>query len=535
MSDLPPLIPGMADPPEEAGDCGCCEGIAVATPVNSSNRPGLPAVVYRPGRFTDFRRSQIARLSASEFPALAGLKSRENDDFSIALIDAWSCVCDVLAFYQERNANEAWLGTATDRRSLVELGRLIGYRLRPGLAAGADLAFRLDKPAQGDPPVPILALPAGMRVQSVPGDGQTAQTFETVEAIEARVVWNELKPRQARLIPPANGHQEAWLAGVATNLKVGDAILILGRERAEQDTTSERWDFRKLTAVTADADGDRTRIEWATKLGSIDPPGETAQVGHQLFALRTRASLFGWNAPDPRLLHTATLTRFGLSTTTPGDWQFAIKDNRPHLDSIQQGFVEGSWIALTRPEELVEVYKITAAVEDGRADYGVSGRVTRLSLDTSENLSQFSGTNYRKVSVFGASERLDFAETPIVEPVMGDEIELSGLIDDPGEGRRLIVSGRRAQVLVLLDTIELVPDATGAANVALARGERLTLLTEPLPVAEGASTLIWRLRTAGGLEGSATAAKDGFDWVAAEETVELTSEAATLERLLAAL
>ncbi|HVQ07044.1 MAG TPA: putative baseplate assembly protein [Allosphingosinicella sp.] len=526
MSDLLPLIPGLADLPEEAGDCGCCEGIAAATPISPDNRPSLPAVVYRPGRFGDFRRSQLARLSGSDFPALAGLKSRENDDFSIALIDAWSCVCDVLAFYQERNANEAWLGTATERRSLVELGRLIGYRLRPGLAAGADLVFRLDQPPQGDPPVPVAAIPAGTRVQSVPGDGETAQTFETVEAIEARVAWNDLQPRRARPTPPANGHHGAWLAGVATGLKVGDAILILSRERAEQDVGSERWEFRRLTKVTADAGNNRTRIGWTPALAAIGQ----AEADHQLFTLRTRASLFGWNAPDPRLLHVATLKRYGFANTaSPGDWSFAIESDRLHLDSIQQGFVVDGWIAVTRPASTIEVYRITEAVEDGRADYGVSGRVTRLSLDTNENLSQFSGGNYRKTSVYGASEALDFADTPIVDPVMGDEIELSGLVEDLAEGRRLIVRGRRAQVLARADGLELIPDAADIDDLLLERGARLTLLAEPVPVSEGSSTLSWRLRTDGGVEGALAAHATAFAYVAADETAEIIAETATLE------
>jgi hypothetical protein len=526
MSDLPPLIAGLADLPEEGGDCGCCEGVAVATPISPVNRPGLPAVAYRPGRFVDFRRSQLARLSSADFPALAELKSRENDDFSIALIDAWSCVCDVLAFYQERNANEAWLGTATERRSLIELGRLIGYRLRPGLAAGADLVFRLDKPAQGDPPVPILTLPAGMRVQSVPGDGETAQMFETVEEIEARVAWNDLQPRQARPSPPASGDSAAWLDGVATGLRTGDAILVLSRERAEDDPGSERWDVRKLTRVTADSNGGRTRIEWTPELTGIG----SAEASHQILALRTRASLFGWNAPDPRLLHTRTLQRYGLDVDNPGEWPFSIDEvyRRIHLDSIQSGFVEQGWVALTSPSGLVEAYKITEAVDDGRSDYAVSARVTRLTLDSDERLDQFP-TYYRKVSVYGASEALGLADAPILDPVMGDEIELSGLVEDLEEGRRLVVRGRRAQLVVLLDGLELVPDASGVADAALERGERLTLLAEPVPVAEGSSTLTWRLRRDGGFEGSIEAAIDAFDYVAADTSAEIVAETATLE------
>ena len=41
----------------------------------------------------------------------------------------------MLTFYQERIANESYLRTATERVSLQEMGKLIGYRLRPGVAA----------------------------------------------------------------------------------------------------------------------------------------------------------------------------------------------------------------------------------------------------------------------------------------------------------------------------------------------------------------------------------------------------------------
>ena len=41
----------------------------------------------------------------------------------------------MLAFYNERLAQESYLRTARERISLQELGRLIGYRLRPGVAA----------------------------------------------------------------------------------------------------------------------------------------------------------------------------------------------------------------------------------------------------------------------------------------------------------------------------------------------------------------------------------------------------------------
>ena len=89
--------------------CGCCLGLTAATPVEVFNRPGLAAIAYRPGTHPLFKRSMLAALS--RYPALAGLGTRDDDDFSIALLDAWATVADVLTFYGERIANESYLPT----------------------------------------------------------------------------------------------------------------------------------------------------------------------------------------------------------------------------------------------------------------------------------------------------------------------------------------------------------------------------------------------------------------------------------------
>src|SRR5215470_15866951 len=112
-------------------DCGCCEGISTKTPVALYNRPGLSAIAYRVGTHAQFKASMLARLSAHDLPALGRLKTRDDDDFTIALLDAWAVTGDILTFYQERIANEAYLGTATERQSVIELARLIGDELRP--------------------------------------------------------------------------------------------------------------------------------------------------------------------------------------------------------------------------------------------------------------------------------------------------------------------------------------------------------------------------------------------------------------------
>src|SRR5207253_10195459 len=113
---------------------------------------------------------------------LRSLTTRDSDDFTIALLDGWATLADVLTFYQERIANEFWLRTATERDSIRRLAQLIGYRLRPGVAAETPLSFLLDQ-APGAPTEVTVEI--GTRVQSVPGAKEKAQTFETIEELDA--------------------------------------------------------------------------------------------------------------------------------------------------------------------------------------------------------------------------------------------------------------------------------------------------------------------------------------------------------------
>ena len=77
----------------------------------------------------------LARLSSADYPALAPLTTRSDDDFTIGLLDATAVVLDILTFYQERLANESYLRTATQLDSLTQLSQLIGYQPGPGVSA----------------------------------------------------------------------------------------------------------------------------------------------------------------------------------------------------------------------------------------------------------------------------------------------------------------------------------------------------------------------------------------------------------------
>ena len=181
--------------------CGCCEGLNGPAPIH--NDPGLAALGYRvdtqPGFYARMLQSlPLARSDPDAAAAprpLARLLTRAGDDPTVAFLDASACVADVLGFYQERIANEGFLRTATERRSVLELGRAIGYELKPGVAASVHLAFTVED-AAGAPGVCTLA--QGTPVQSVPPQGKLPQVFETSAEIVARAEWNALVPRQVR-------------------------------------------------------------------------------------------------------------------------------------------------------------------------------------------------------------------------------------------------------------------------------------------------------------------------------------------------
>jgi hypothetical protein len=289
--------------------CGCCEGIEPATPISVDNPPGLDRLAYRVGDHGAFLRSMLARISSHSMHLdpetgegdgesvrpLAGLSARTNDDPAIALLDCWASVADVLTFYQEWIANEGYLRTATERRSILELARLIGYRLRPGVSASAYLAFTVEDGlaaaiagGPGPPPADPLTggrgsesrrtstlIPPGTAVQSIPLVGELPQTFETVGPLVARAAWNELRPRQTRaqvfvpdggtgmvsaLLPGSIAPARLYLAGISTNLRSGDPILLVG---AAGDP-----ELHHVRSISADAPNDQTVVDLVTPEGA---------------------------------------------------------------------------------------------------------------------------------------------------------------------------------------------------------------------------------------------------------------------------
>ena len=269
--------------------CGCCAGISQETPQTPDNRPGLSAISYRVGTYQQFNDTLQARISLSGQPQLRELTTREDDDFTIGLLDAFSVMADVLTFYTERYGNESYLRTAVQRQSVVDLANLVGYEPSPGVAANTSLAFTID-PATGafgpaltgagnGQVVPVtsssVTIPAGTRVQSIPNNPtQLPQPFETSQDIQAQPAWNAIPPQSGvpQNLSNLSGQTcRIFIASAATNLKPGDTLLIRPPSGSPAPLLST------VNKATVLADGKTTQVA----LNSLIPAGTPAACQQQ--------------------------------------------------------------------------------------------------------------------------------------------------------------------------------------------------------------------------------------------------------------
>ena len=269
--------------------CGCCDDELPQPTL--ANPPGQAALRYRMSVHGEFVARMVVQLSRQRFPLdnpdaprpLHALTARAPDDFAIGLIDAWAVMGDVLTFYQERIVNEGFLRTATERRSVLELARTIGYELSPGVAAETLLVFTVDE-ADATPDTSEIA--AGTQVQSIPREqDELPQTFETSEGLVAHVDWNAMRPRQTETQLVSSATTMLTFTGLGNNLQIGDRLLLI------DPALEDAWEVRRITAVKTEPARNRTHV--TVTAGSVNKLWRPA-----VYVFRQRANIFGHNAGE---------------------------------------------------------------------------------------------------------------------------------------------------------------------------------------------------------------------------------------------
>jgi hypothetical protein len=199
-------------------------------PVRPDNRPALRHIGYRLGAYPDVLDAMVRELNAS--PALSKWTHRSADDPGIALLESASVVADILTFYQEHYANEAFLRTASWRESIQELIRLTGYRLSPAIAGRATFAIEV----KGTAPVIV---PAEFPIKADLRDVANSVDFLTTDETTAYPHLGKFRLYRPRIISTStvadvssfeisaigNKHDPDTLA--AFDLKKGDKLMLV--------------------------------------------------------------------------------------------------------------------------------------------------------------------------------------------------------------------------------------------------------------------------------------------------------------------
>jgi hypothetical protein len=474
--------------------CDCCAGVTAETPADVLNRPGLSAIAYRVGTQSAFKASLLAALSDATRPALLPLRTRDDDDFSIALLDAAATMADVLTFYQERIANESYLRTATERRSLLELARLIGYELRPGVAAGTYLAFTIED-APGAPRRTTIDM--GTKVQSIPGPGEKPQTFETIANISADALWNAMKPMLTQPQPISTGMSSILFKGLTTRLSKGDVLLIVapdasgavdqklrrvaevkedhpkqqtavtlvpltgsgflvvntsiglghfsaGKVAFNNDTVqnqvlNQSWNTSDLDAfarMQGFAIDDLYQVI-ANRLRRRQPPPNTT-----ILAMRKRAALFGYNAPDWNAMADTTHHNYGGGN----EWPLPTFDNsnQLYLDQVYKEIKPNDWVIVSCPGKSDVIAQIDDAQESAAAWFAISGQVTRIIFGRNVDVKPASMDELRQTRVYIIPEALLVDDLPDLTPIQASPLRLDGPVQGLVAGHTIMISGTRA-------------------------------------------------------------------------------------------
>ncbi|GAC1392958.1 MAG: hypothetical protein NVS4B11_00520 [Ktedonobacteraceae bacterium] len=570
--------------------------VGVETPVEVNNESGLTKISYRVGTYAQFKHTMRARLANPNFPALNALQARTDDDFALALLDAWAMAADVLTFYQERIANESYRRTAQGRDSLIQLGRLVGYTLQPGVASDTYLAFTLEN-APGSPDRATIALRT--KAQSLPNPGELPQVFETVEQIEARAAWNALRPKLMQPQTLTLDSNLIILKGTSANLQPGNYLLIVV---PKPDGKGVDTAFRRIKSVVIDTLAQHTTVTFeekkpttsatggqptgaskpttptpgpppatsttpatqpASTLGaaatpptmeaqsfqgdqrvddamirklflhrtvplseleafatvqhisvhdllaniaalSLQPSGSDMQPSLEpgVYALRVKASLFGYNAPDWRLLPD-TLKKIydpkgndsspdwplpaaplvlstGSTTQTATQGQTVAAQNQVDLEHTFPQVLVDSWVVIMWADGSIVVAQIDEVIETSVTGYGQIVKVTRLRLRTTDKAAPASIEDIRQTIVYGQSERLTLADLPITEPVQGGTISVDGVYEGLTAGQTLIITGLRADAtnfpayeIQVLDDIQVDTSYPGGMTVLTLKGNGL--------------------------------------------------------------
>ncbi len=234
---------------------------------------GRASIAYTNKDYESLRRELLARV-----PQLTDRWTDFNaSDLGVVLLELFCGIGDMLAYYLDAQAAEAFLPTARQRQNVINLCKLISYRLDTPVAATTTLRFALAAPLDED-----LTIPAGTACRARLEDGDVA--FET--ALDAVI------PR-GRTEVDVDARQGRRKSESFTGTGEPGQRLVLAGKSIAQGSIRVRIQEREWTEVAHFQESDAGSLHFQTETdaldettivfgdgvhGAVPPPGEPVEV-----------------------------------------------------------------------------------------------------------------------------------------------------------------------------------------------------------------------------------------------------------------
>jgi len=234
---------------------------------------GRASIAYTNKDYESLRRELLARV-----PQLTDRWTDFNaSDLGVVLLELFCGIGDMLAYYLDAQAAEAFLPTARQRQNVINLCKLISYRLDTPVAATTTLRFALAAPLDED-----LTIPAGTACRARLEDGDVE--FET--ALDAVIP----RGRTEVDVDARQGRRKS--ESFTGNGEPGQRLVLAGKSIA-QGSIRVRIQKREWTEVAHFQESDAGSLHFQTETdaldettivfgdgahGAVPPPGEPVEV-----------------------------------------------------------------------------------------------------------------------------------------------------------------------------------------------------------------------------------------------------------------
>jgi|CZKX01.1.fsa_nt_gi hypothetical protein len=380
-------------------------------PRTIDNRPGLSRIGFRIGTYADFRQALFSALDRT--PLLLPWTHRQPEDPGIALLEGVAILGDILTFYQELYANEAFLRTATWPESITGLVRLLGYRPAPGIGGKAWAAFEF-RGATASLVAAGFRFTAQLVGEKQPVDLETAADLAAVPQLSRFSLYAPWNTPAIDVGTNMLSVATSDLAAAGVTLKPKDRLALLDHATVT-NAESVNWQIGVVGSVSVVLD--QTVITLTGTWQQRAPSGGTLMA----FKLGRSFHAFGYNAPTNQISitnNTASSTQVPTTIPLPQILDAFPLDRK--VDDLSAGANMLVDLEITNQANQTEEFLLATTIY--RAYLGsdtvgpMSGSVTKVELQTSHahtgNVVNADRRTAQCLEVVGSSFQVSAARVP---------------------------------------------------------------------------------------------------------------------------